>query len=136
MRATLKPEAAVLLEQRPTILGLAVLAVLTVTARSAFDLFPVYENDLRRQDADQVGPFHNFVTLAAAVRRLVGPAMQFERTAASCFHFQRVEAATDQRPAEARVVVGELDPEHAFAGAPQHVDLLDREVDDVPRVAG
>src|SRR5262249_4804063 len=114
------PQAA-LLKQRSSILGLAVVAVFPVATRPAFDLFPIYENHLRWQAANQVGPLHHFVALTAAVRRLVRPTMQLKRSAAGRFHRQLVEPAADQRPAEARVVVAELDAEHALPSAPQHV---------------
>src|SRR5437660_3291862 len=96
------------LKQCPPVFRLAVVAVFAVAARAAFDLLPVYQNDFWRQDADQVGALDDLVAFAAAVRRLVGAAVQFERAAAGRFHFQLVEPAADQRPAEARVVVGEL----------------------------
>src|SRR5437899_10784395 len=102
--ANAKPQAAILLKQRSSILGLAVLAVLAVGTWPAFDLLPIYENNFRWQDAHQVRPLHDLVALAAAMRRLVRPAVQFECAAAGRFHLQRVKPGTDQGPAEARVV--------------------------------
>src|SRR6185436_6163228 len=52
------------LKQSLAVLRLPILPVLPVAARPAFNLFPIYENDLRRQDANQVRPFHDLVTLA------------------------------------------------------------------------
>src|SRR5438874_1053003 len=90
---------------------LPVLLVLRV-AVAALDLLPVYQLDRRRNHALEPPALDRFPALAAARRRFVCPAMELAEAPARRFDLQRVEAAPNDRPAEAHVVLVELDPHH------------------------